>query len=191
MLDGQPITIRSPRHSIRNRIALLTSDRKANGLVLSLSIVANTTMAQLERFSPGGWRRIGQERAAAEEMASSLQLRAASLDMEVGYLSGGNQQKVALAKWILTSPRLLLLDEPTRGVDIGAKRDIYELMDHWTSQGIAILLVTSEMPELLAMSDRIMVMHRGRVTAHYQRDEATPENVLEAAMGKQGEVTKQ
>jgi ribose transport system ATP-binding protein len=106
-----------------------------------------------------------------------------ALDMEVGNLSGGNQQKVALAKWILTRPRVLLLDEPTRGVDVGAKREIYALMNQWTAQGIAILLVTSEMPELLALSDRIVVMHRGRVTRRFARGEASAERVLEAAMG--------
>jgi ABC-type sugar transport system ATPase subunit len=162
---------------------LLTNDRKANGLVLPMSVIANTTLAKLERFSPGGWRRPGAERAAAAETAASLHLRAASLDMEVRHLSGGNQQKVALAKWTLAEPRVLLLDEPTRGVDIGAKREIYELMDQWTSQGIAIVLVTSEMPELLAMSDRIVVLHRGRLAAHYRRQEATAEKVLAAAMG--------
>ncbi len=190
MLDGSALRIRSPRRSIRAGLALLTSDRKANGLVLSMSVVANTTLARLEHFSPAGWRLSGAEHSAAAEMAAALHLRAASLDMEVGYLSGGNQQKVALAKWVLTQPKVLLLDEPTRGVDIGAKREIYELMDQWTSQGIAILLVTSEMPELLAMSDRIVVMHRGRVTAHYRRGEATPENVLSAAMGQETEVPR-
>ena len=107
--------------------------------------------------------------------------------MEVGELSGGNQQKVVLAKWLETDPRVLLLDEPTRGVDVGAKHEIYELMNQWTAQGIGILLITSEMPELLAMSDRIVVMHRGRVTARFARGEATPDRVLEAAMGKQME----
>ena len=183
-LDGRPLHLGSPRRSIRDGMALLTNDRKANGLVLSLSVIANTTLARLDQFSPAGWRMEGAERVATAEMVSALNLRAASLDMNVDELSGGNQQKVALAKWILTQPKVLLLDEPTRGVDIGAKREIYELMDQWTSQGIAILLVTSEMPELLAMSDRIMVMHRGRVTAHYCRGEATPEAVLAAAMGK-------
>ncbi len=190
MLDGRQLKVNSPRQSIRNGMALLTSDRKANGLVLSMSVVANTTLARLEHFSPAGWRLGGAEHAAAAELASALHLRAASLDMEVGFLSGGNQQKVALAKWVLTQPKVLLLDEPTRGVDIGAKREIYELMDQWTAQGIAILLVTSEMPELLAMSDRMIVMHRGRVTAQYRRGEATPEKVLEAAMGRETEESR-
>jgi len=113
-----------------------------------------------------------------------MQLRAASLDVEVGTLSGGNQQKVAIAKWLQTRPKLLLLDEPTRGIDIAAKREIYQLMDQWTAEGIAILLITSEMPELLSLSDRIVVLHRGQVTAEFTRAQATPEAVLAAAMGQ-------
>ena len=189
-LDGRPFRPGAPRRSISRGMALLTADRKATGLVLSLSVIANTTLADLARYSPAGWRRGGRERTAASEMARSLHLRAASLDMDVGELSGGNQQKVALAKWLLTQPRVLLLDEPTRGVDVGAKREIYNLLNDWTRQGIAILLVTSEMSELLAMSDRILVMHRGRVTAEIDRRQATADRVLEAAMGKQIEVTQ-
>jgi len=186
-LDGQPLRLGSPRDSIRRGLAMITNDRKATGLVLSLSVIANTTLADLARFSPGGWRREGRERIAATEMSRILHLRAANLDMAVGELSGGNQQKVVLAKWLLTRPRVLLLDEPTRGVDIGAKREIYELMNEWTNEGIAILLVTSEMSELLAMSDRILVMHRGTLTAELSRQEATADAILEAAMGMRGE----
>lgn len=188
LLNGQPFKLGSPRRSIRRGMALLTNDRKATGLVLPLSVTANTTLANLAAYSPGGWRLPGAERAAAERMSQSLNLRAASLRMEAGELSGGNQQKVALAKWLLTQPHVLLLDEPTRGVDVGAKREIYDLMNAWTRQGIGILLVTSEMSELLAMSDRILVMHRGRVTAELSRQQATPNRVLEAAMGQQAET---
>ncbi len=184
IIDTRNLRPNSPRRSIRRGMALLTNDRKANGLVLPLSIVANTTLAQLDRFSTAGWMRQKMEWLAAEQLAQSLSLRAAALDMEVGELSGGNQQKVALAKWILSQPGVLLLDEPTRGVDVGAKREIYELMQQWAAQGIAILLVTSEMPELLALSDRIVVMHRGRVTARFAHQQATADAVLKAAMGK-------
>jgi len=117
-------------------------------------------------------------------MARTLGLRAASWETEVGSLSGGNQQKVALAKWLRTDPQLLLLDEPTRGIDVGAKREIYDLMNRWTARQIAIILISSEMPELLAVSDRIAVMHRGRLTAELTRSEASAETVLAAAMGK-------
>jgi ABC-type sugar transport system ATPase subunit len=185
-LDGKEIHFRSPRQAIENGVALLTNDRKANGLVLSLSIIANATLAGLRELSPAGWRRPVREREAAEKMTRPMSLRAASLDLEVGALSGGNQQKVAIAKWLQTRPRLLLLDEPTRGIDIAAKREIYQLMDEWTAQGIAILLITSEMPELLTLSDRIVVMHRGEITAEFSRATASPEAILAAAMGQEG-----
>jgi len=187
-LDGKPVRITRPRHAIDRGVAMLTNDRKATGLVLSMSVVANATLADLGRLAPRGWRSPGREREATAALSQSLKLRAASLEMDVGELSGGNQQKVALAKWLATDPQLMLLDEPTRGVDVGAKQEIYQLMNEWTSRGIAIILITSEMPELLAMSDRILVMHRGRVTAECSRDEATADRVLEAAMGKRMEM---
>jgi ABC-type sugar transport system ATPase subunit len=183
-LDGQPFDIRSPRHAINQGVALLTNDRKATGLVLTLSIIANATLADLPRLSPGGWRHPDREVEAARDQGRALSLRAASLDMETGVLSGGNQQKVALAKWLQTSPRVLLLDEPTRGIDVGAKFEIYQLLDTLTARGIAILLITSELPELLALSDRILVMHRGHATGEFTRQTATAERILEAAMGK-------
>ena len=187
-LDGKPISIGRPRRAIDRGMAMLTNDRKATGLVLSMSIIANATLSDLRRLSSFGWRRPGRERQTTAELGRSLNLRAASLEMNAAELSGGNQQKVALAKWLQTGPRLMLLDEPTRGVDVGAKHEVYQLMNEWTSQGIAIILITSEMPELLAMSDRIVVMHRGRITAEYGRDEATADRVLEAAMGEQTET---
>lgn len=182
-LNGRPLEIASPRRAIDQGLAWLTNDRKATGLVLPLSIVANVTLADLPRLSPGGWRRPGRERAVARELAGTLALRAASLELEVEALSGGNQQKVVLAKWLQTRPQLLLLDEPTRGIDVGAKREIYQLLNTLTARGLAILLITSELPELLALSDRILVLHRGRATAELGRAEATPEKVLAAAMG--------
>ncbi len=183
VLDGKRLNIRSPRQAIDAGIALLTNDRKGNGLVLPMSIVANTTLASLGKFTRFGWRKSASEVTATEKEAQSLRLRAASLDMPVGDLSGGNQQKVAIAKWLETDPAVLLLDEPTRGIDIGAKREIYDLIDHWTARGISIVLITSEMPELLALADRILVMHRGHMTAEFLGAEATSESILAAAMG--------
>jgi ribose transport system ATP-binding protein len=182
-LDGEKVNFTTPRQAIESGVGLLTNDRKASGLVLSLSIIANVTLAGLGAFSPRGWLRPALERAAAEKIKSTMQLRAASLDLEVNLLSGGNQQKVAISKWLEIQPRLLLLDEPTRGIDIGAKREIYQLMNEWTAQGIAILLITSEMPELLTLSDRIVVLHRGRFAGEFPRGKATPEAILAAAMG--------
>jgi len=183
-LNGSPYTPASPIDSIRNGVVLLTNDRKATGLVLTMSVVENICLANLRELAAYGWRRPKIETARAVEMGRALQLRAASYQMEVADLSGGNQQKVAIGKWLNTKPSIMLLDEPTRGVDVAAKQEIYRLMDSWTSQGIAILLITSEMPELLAMSDRIIVMHRGVVTSRLSREDATSERVLEAAMGK-------
>lgn len=189
-LDGSEVSFASPRSAIESGLVLLTNDRKATGLVLSLSIIANATLAGLRELSRAGWRRPDAERAAAESTTSRMKLRAASLELEVGALSGGNQQKVAIAKWLQTRPKILLLDEPTRGIDVAAKREIYQLMDEWTAQGMAIVLISSEMPELLTLSDRIVVMHRGKLTARFSRAQATPEAILAAAMG-QGDVFAQ
>jgi ribose transport system ATP-binding protein len=182
-LNGRKATIGSPQDAIRQGMALLTSDRKATGLVLCRSIQENAVLADLRRLAPGGWRAPARERAAVDALARSLRLKAASLEMEAGELSGGNQQKVALAKWIQTGPRVFLLDEPTRGIDVGAKQEIYQLIHEWTAQGIAILMTSTELPELLALSDRIVVLDRGRVMAAFRRGEATAEQVLAAAMG--------
>jgi len=187
-LNGNPVLFHSPDQAIQKGLALLTNDRKATGLVLPLSIIANTVLADLPRLCSGGWRLPSRECRAAAKVMKPLNLQASSLAMEVNELSGGNQQKVVIAKWLQTEPTLLLLDEPTRGIDVGAKREIYHLMNEWTAQGIAIILITSEMPELLAMSDRIVVMHRGRVTAELAQNRATPDLVLEAAMGRKIEA---
>ena len=184
LLGGKKFTVASPRRSIRQGIALLTNDRKETGLIPDMSVCRNITLAALPHFIKCGWVNSGKERAASERLRASLGIRSHSLDQPAGSLSGGNQQKVVLAKWLETKPKVLLLDEPTRGVDVGAKHEIYELMNRWTAEGIAIVLITSEMPELLAMSDRIVVLHRGRVTAEFAREEATQDKILKAAMGE-------
>ncbi len=183
-LDGELLRTKNPREAIRRGIALLTNDRKATGLVLSLSVIANATMADWPSLARWGWRRPNLERHETERLVQTLRIRAPSLDAEVSSLSGGNQQKVALAKWLKVTPRVLLLDEPTRGIDVGAKHEIYELIRRWTREGISIVLTTSELPELLALSHRILVLHRGSLTAELAAEEATPEKVLEAAMGR-------
>ncbi len=183
-LRGAPVSLRSPADAIRAGVAYVPNDRKGAGLVPDAPIVFNATLAALPRLSPAGWRSPRREREATRAAVEPLRLRAASLDLPASALSGGNQQKVVLAKWTMTRPSLLLLDEPTRGVDVGAKREIYALLDEWTAAGMGVLMITSEMPELLAMSDRIVVLHRGRVTATLGAAEATPERVLAAAMGR-------
>ncbi len=174
-----------PRESIAKGIALLTADRKTDGLVMPLSLCANMTLASLRRFAPRGWRDRAGERAAAEEYFRAFSVRAESIDQEAGDLSGGNQQKVALAKWLMTKPRVLLLNDPTRGIDIGAKQEIYRLMNEWTAHGMGILLVSSDLPELLALSDRIVALHRGRVTARFDDNKASAAEVIAAAMGRE------
>lgn len=185
ILNGKRIQVESPADAIKNGIAFLTNDRKATGLVLSMSITDNTCLADLNNLTKWGWRNGSKEKKVAEEHGKMMGLRLPSYETQVVNLSGGNQQKVAIAKWLQIKPHVLLLDEPTRGIDIGAKHEIYALINELTKTGMAILLITSEMPELLALSDRIMVMHRGKITAEFKQDEATAEKILEAAMGKE------
>jgi len=185
-IAGKPFRPESPSRSIRRGLCHLTADRKGSGLVLAMSVEHNVTLASLPRASPWGVLRPGRERASAAAQAAALGIRMASLDQAAGTLSGGNQQKVVLAKWLETRPRILLLEEPTRGVDIGAKSEIYSLMRRWTGGGMAILLISSELPELLLLCDRILAMHRGSVTAEFSGDGATPERILAAAMGSPG-----
>ena len=182
-LRGAPFKISTPRHSINRGIALLTNDRKTSGLVLGMMIPQNLTLASIPKYSPAYIMRNEREVKCAEHHRQALNIKAAQITMEAAELSGGNQQKITIAKWLETTPAVLLLDEPTRGIDVAAKYDIYALMNAWTSEGCAIVLITSEMPELLALSDRIIVMHRGHITARFERDEATQENILHAAMG--------
>lgn len=184
-VNGLPYAPTSPRVAIGRGIAFLTNDRKATGLVLPLSVAQNTTLVALNRFCRQGWRSGTEEAKAAREQIEALNIKTESPDTPVAELSGGNQQKVALAKWCLPDPTVLLLDEPTRGIDIGAKREIYRLIEAWKTEGKAILLITTELPELLMLCDRILVMHRGSVVREFDREEATAEKVIEAAMARE------
>jgi ribose transport system ATP-binding protein len=184
-VDGKPFKLQSPRHSIRQGVALLTNDRKETGLCLGMSVSENLTLSRLSDFSRWGFIRPDLEQSAALRAMKRLRVKCNDLSQTVGELSGGNQQKVALGKCTETSPKVLLLDEPTRGVDVGAKHEIYELIFELAASGSAIVLITSEMPECLALSDRIMVMHRGKVSATFTRQEATQEKILKAAMGEE------
>jgi len=181
-VEGRGLPIGSPAAAIRAGLALLTNDRKTSGLVLPMSVLHNMTLAALKRAAPGEWLRTGLERRLARPFVEQLNIRLRSLTDDIGTLSGGNQQKVVLAKWLMTQPKVLLLDEPTRGIDVGAKHDLYEQMNRLAAAGIGIMLITSELPELLAMSDRILVMSRGRITAELTREQATQERIMSAAM---------
>lgn len=182
-VDGKHFPIYSPQRSIRGGMAHLTSDRKGAGLILGLDVARNISLASLRKLSPWGFLQSKKEMEMACRQVQSLAIRVASLEQEVQQLSGGNQQKVLLAKWVETQPRVLLLDEPTRGIDVGAKHEIYELVNRWVGEGIAIVLITSELQELIGLADRILVMHRGRISAEFSRGHFTPEGILRAAMG--------
>jgi ABC-type sugar transport system ATPase subunit len=186
-LMGEPVPGRDPRGAIARGVMLLTSDRAATGLAPDMSVTENVSLASLRGFAGAtGWVRRRAERDAVSRVTGGFRLRLSSLASPVRMLSGGNQQKVCLARCLLPDPRVLLLDEPTRGIDVAAKADIYDLMREWVGRGIAILLITSEMEELLALSDRILVLHRGRVAAEFAGGEASKERILAAAMGQAG-----
>jgi ribose transport system ATP-binding protein len=181
-VGGRPLPIRSPRQAIGAGIALAPEDRKAEGLVLSMSVAANSTLAALSRITRGGLISRRREHELAGEFAQRLGVKTPSLDQLVRNLSGGNQQKVVLAKWLAANPRVLLLDEPTRGIDLGAKREIYTLIDQLAHAGLGVLMASSELPELLGLADRIIVLCEGRVAGEFARGEATEEALLKAAL---------
>jgi ABC-type sugar transport system ATPase subunit len=162
-VDGRATPIRSPRDAIRHRICLLTEDRKAQGLILKHSVAQNFGLPNLNRFRRGPFVDRRQERSELDSYAGRLAIKSAGADQPAAHLSGGNQQKVVLAKWLAANADILIFDEPTRGIDVGAKLEIYLLINDLAAQGKAILLISSEIPELLGMSDRILVMHAGRV----------------------------
>jgi rhamnose transport system ATP-binding protein len=180
-LDGKVVTIRSPDAAMALGIGYVPEDRKEHGLVLAMSIADNITLPVISTFARGGWLDAKRERAAAAHGSKQLEVKMASVEQQAGQLSGGNQQKVVLAKWLLTHPRVLILDEPTRGIDVGTKAAVHALMSSLAAQGMAILMISSELPEILGMSDRILVMREGRLTGQFSRAEATQEQLMAAA----------
>ena len=180
-IRGRKVTIRSPQQAIRAGIGFVTEDRKGQGLVLSLSVGENLSLASLGLFTRWSHLDLGKERAAIGEYLHKLKIRASGADQKTLNLSGGNQQKVVLAKWLLSKAKIFLFDEPTRGIDVGAKIEVYTLMNELVQAGAGVLLITSEMPELLGMSDRILVMRRGALAGELVRSEATQEKILSLA----------
>ncbi len=179
---GRTMRIRSPQDAIRAGVVLLPEDRKLDGLVLSMSVAENASLASLDRTTRFGLLRPGPERELVEHYVKRLSIKTPTIQQSVRELSGGNQQKVVLAKWLATEPQVLLLDEPTRGVDINAKREIYAIIDQLAHDGVGVVLVSSELPEILTIADRILVLSEGRLTAEFPRDQATAERVLKAAL---------
>jgi len=184
LMEGKPIRIASPAEAIRHGIGFVTEDRKRFGLVLDQTILNNMTLAGLQRISGRFITSVDAEAAAGERSMKELRVKSNSVFTIAGTLSGGNQQKVVLAKWLLTNPRVLFLDEPTRGIDVGAKQEIYAQINRLAKMGLAIVLVSSELPEVLGLSDRVMVLHEGRVTGEFTRSTATPESVMACATGQ-------
>jgi ribose transport system ATP-binding protein len=180
-IDGSDVAVDSPADAYRLGIALVTEDRKARGLHLGASIRDNVALPSVGALSRFGYRAFAREAALAAEVVERLSVRCADIDQIVATLSGGNQQKIVIGKWLATRPRILLLDEPTRGIDVGAKQEIYQLIFGLAAEGLAIVVVSSEMPELLLLSDRVLVICEGRQTGLLRRAEATQEAIMRLA----------
>jgi rhamnose transport system ATP-binding protein len=183
-VDGLKLKPGSPTGAMQAGIGLVPEDRRQQGLVMELSIERNMGLTRLQalrnRFGVIG---MGSEAKLTRDWATKLQLKFHKLSDPVGFLSGGNQQKVVLGKWLATSPKVLIIDEPTRGIDVGTKAEVHRLMSELAGEGLAVLMISSELPEVLGMADRVLVMHEGRITRELTREEADEENVVRAATG--------
>jgi ribose transport system ATP-binding protein len=184
MLDGKAIEPQNPQEGLAQGIAYISEDRKGDGLVLSLSVKENMSLSCLEQLSKGIQIQHKDEIMAVEDFINLFNIKTPSRNQIIGNLSGGNQQKVAIAKGLMTRPKVLILDEPTRGVDVGAKKEIYQLINKFKAEGMSIILVSSEMPEVLGMSDRIIVMHEGHISGEFDAKEADQEKLMACAVGK-------
>lgn len=182
-LEGKELHFKKPEDAIKAGIAFITEDRKGEGLILDFSIGSNITLPNLKQVCPTHVLNKNKLVEFADSLSKKLGVKTQSVHLPASSLSGGNQQKVVIAKWIGLGPSIIIMDEPTRGIDIGAKRDIYDLMNELTSQGVSIIMVSSELPEVLGMSDRIMVIHEGAVAGILPRHEATPESIMTLATG--------
>ncbi|HEX3786534.1 MAG TPA: sugar ABC transporter ATP-binding protein [Pseudonocardiaceae bacterium] len=183
-VGGRPVRIRSPRDAIRAGIGFAPEERKAQALLLHRSVRDNISLAVLDRLTVGRFVRRGEERRIADRFVRQLNVRTQSIEALVSTLSGGNQQKVVLARWLARKPRVLILDEPTRGVDVGAKAEIYSVINALAADGVAVIVISSELPEILGLADRVLVMAGGRITGELSHDEATEERVLALAMAE-------
>jgi ribose transport system ATP-binding protein len=183
LLDDRPILIGCPQDAMRAGIILVPEDRKLHGLIMEMAVESNITLASLDRYQKMKMIQFDELRAVAKEMVGKLDVRLRSIDQLVESLSGGNQQKVVLAKWLCLNPRVLLLDEPTRGIDVVAKEEIYRLMERLASHGVAILAISSEMQEVLGIADRILVMHDGRIRGELSKEQFSEEAVVHLATG--------
>lgn len=183
VLDGQLVNVRSAADAKKVGLGYVPEDRKQHGLVLPMTVRENVTLSILRNLSRGSLVQSSLERQRADHFIKSLNIRTPSREQRVNNLSGGNQQKVVVAKWLASDPKVLILDEPTRGIDVGAKAEIHSLIAHLAETGVGIIMISSDLPEVLAMSDRILVMHEGRLTGEFSREEATEESIMLAATG--------
>ncbi|MBZ0286747.1 MAG: ATP-binding cassette domain-containing protein, partial [Anaerolineae bacterium] len=183
-LDGSQVDFRSPQDAIRHGVGYLPEDRKAAGLFLEMSICLNVEAAVIPEVSSNGLLAPAKEKALAEGYVRQLAISTPGIEQEVRRLSGGNQQKTLLAKWLSIKPRILIADEPTRGIDVGAKKEIHFLLRKLAENGVCVIIISSELPEILGMSDRILVMHEGSIVAEYTADNATEEKIIRSASGQ-------
>lgn len=184
LLDGEPVKIKRPRDAMDRGIAYVPEDRQNQGLLMSMSVARNMTLPMVPQLAQLGWVRQSLERRSALDYVERLRIILREVEQPIAELSGGNQQKVVLSKWLLTQPRIIILDEPTRGIDVGAKAEVHRLMGELAAQGIAILMISSELPEVLAMSDRVLVMREGRLVAHLDKSQMSAERIMAAAAGQ-------
>lgn len=180
---GKKCNILSPRDAMKEGIALLTEDRKGQGLILEQDIVTNITLSSLPKFKEKFFLNLKRLFLAAKKLAEELDIKTPSLYKKVIELSGGNQQKVVIAKWLCYNARIFIFDEPTRGIDVGAKVEVYNIMNELVSKGASVIMISSELPEILGMSDRIIVVHEGKITGEFSRDNADQEVIMKAATG--------
>ncbi|CAM3789771.1 ribose ABC transporter ATP-binding protein RbsA [Rouxiella silvae] len=191
-LEGREIQTRTPQDGLANGIVYISEDRKRDGLVLGMSVKENMSLTALRYFSRlGGGLKHAEEQQTVGDFIRLFNIKTPSMMQPIGLLSGGNQQKVAIARGLMTRPKVLILDEPTRGVDVGAKKEIYQLINQFKREGLSIILVSSEMPEVIGMSDRILVMHEGHLSAEFPIEQATQEALMAAAVGKQYGVNQE
>lgn len=183
-VEGKSVELLSPGVAIESGIALVPEDRKGKGLVLDMAVGDNVSLASIDRDSRGGFLNFSAEEAIAAEMTEKMKIKTPSSRQIVRFLSGGNQQKVVLGKWLAMKPKVLLLDEPTRGIDIGAKQEIYALMEELAKEGVAILFVSSELEEIIGVADRALVMHEGKLTGELSREELSEESIMHLATGR-------
>jgi ABC-type sugar transport system ATPase subunit len=182
LIDGKKARINTPAHAVQHGIGWIPEDRKTHGLLLTMTVAENITMAILSRIS-NVLAKISnrEERSIATRYVDMLDIATPGINQVVNNLSGGNQQKVVLAKWLSSHPKILIMDEPTRGIDVGAKAEVHALMSQLAQQGLAILMISSEMPEIMGMSDRVIVLCQGRVTGEFKRDSMTQEEIMTSA----------